>query len=94
MKAKFGLFLAVGFLAAQAFTWVHAAEHGAEAHDHAGEICEIYLHGEQTQYHGAPAAPALRMPDYAAFVVSIPAAIPTRAESLRAGFARAPPRFS
>ena len=59
MNKKLGLLLIISFLAAQAISLAHAAEHGVDPHEHHGQLCEIYLHAEQAKTLDTPATAAL-----------------------------------
>jgi len=59
MTRILNFFLIIGLLGAQILTSAHAAQYGADAHEHSGEICQIYLQRDHQDYDVPHSLPAL-----------------------------------
>ncbi|PIR37166.1 MAG: hypothetical protein COV35_10795 [Alphaproteobacteria bacterium CG11_big_fil_rev_8_21_14_0_20_39_49] len=70
------------------------ANYGLEKHEHDGQVCDIYLHCENTK-HSTPSVAVVPNPfEYSTFSVALPELPLVRLQSYSFASPRAPPFFS
>lgn len=91
MQKKFGLLLAVLFLAVQTASVSHMARHGFAEHKHNGHTCDLYFFSEHAKSTSLPAAAAVPIP--ASLAAWLPSSffIALTEDSYQPSFPRAPP---
>src|SRR5262249_28327088 len=94
MKKRFGIFLAVLFLAVQTASIWHMAEHGFAEHTHNGHTCEIFLYCDHGKVASAPAADVAADTLFVA-LTPLPFAVPMLSEERHySSVPRAPPALA
>ncbi|MDG1287444.1 MAG: hypothetical protein P8P30_07745 [Rickettsiales bacterium] len=94
MNKKLSLFLILSFLAVQVFSTLHMVDYGLEKHEHNGQICDIYLHFEQSKSSTPAAQVSLALASYTSFVVILPEVSVIQLQRYPAASPRAPPILS
>lgn len=93
MKRKLGLIFTIFFVGVQLLGLLHLAEYGFEKHEHHGQVCSIYLAGEQSKYSAAGDTVSVYPPEVVRSIITFPTRILVLPEIYPPSASRAPPVF-
>lgn len=94
MTKKFSLFFVFCFLAVQVLSVLHIADYGVSEHEHHGQLCDIYLHGEQAKASAPAAEATLTLPVLAFYAIAQHEAPLLWSQGYSDSSPRAPPFYS